>query len=104
MPEKKHPKLPPASPAPCAHEHLKFVNGTYMIACIDCDQRWAAVKDGVPDYTLQATPMYPPRDTRHDKWVLPRTEPITPGPGRTVMKKKEFCVCCAPDGKCIHSK
>lgn len=89
---KKHPKLPPATvPKKCPHEHLKFEDGTFTVACMDCPQRWdARAEKGGQDYGLKATPMYPPRDTRHDPFVLPRVAlPPLPGPGRIVMGPKK---------------
>lgn len=82
MPVKPHPKLPPASPAACAHEHLKFEDGTLHLVCIDCDQVWEAVwgKHHGTNMALAGVPMYAPRNTRHDRWVMPRTDKLPPPP------------------------
>lgn len=71
------PKLPPASAGPCGHEHLRFDEGSFHLICIDCEQKWAAVKNGdILDYALRSVPIYPPHHTRHDRWVLSRTQPL----------------------------
>lgn len=85
--------LPP-TPGACAHAHMRFRDGTFILQCIDCDQQWGAMKDGMLDYRLKAYPIYPPRDTRHDRWEVSRTEPV---------KKSEPCPSCGkmpPDMKC----
>jgi hypothetical protein len=86
----EHPKLPPASPAPCAHEHLQFASGTFVIQCIDCRQKWMGVVGDTwtPNLNLQGVVMYPPRDTRHDRWVLARTEPLVEKPAKKPLVKK----------------
>lgn len=87
-PSKPVPKLPQATPGACAHEHLRFQDGTFHLICIDCDQQWAAVKDGAFAFTLRSVPMYPPRDTRHDRWVLSRTQPLPKPPEKPPVKKR----------------
>ncbi len=64
--------------SPCAHEHLRFEDGSLHVVCIDCGRPWIALqaKGGPIDYTLGSVPIYPPRDTRHDRWVLSRTAPL----------------------------
>jgi hypothetical protein len=62
----------------CVHEHLKFKDGSFGIACIDCSQEWQAVKNGQPDFTLKHAPVHAYRETRHDRFVLARTEPEKP--------------------------
>lgn len=83
----EHPSLPAASSGACAHEHMAFSDGSFQLSCIDCGQNWIAAKDGMPDYSLKSVPMYAPRNTRHDRWVMPRTEPAPPLKV-TVIKKK----------------
>jgi hypothetical protein len=71
-----HPVLPRASTGACPHEHLRFKDGSFLIECIDCEQLWAGLdkSTGAHALHLKSIPMYPPRDTRHDRWVIARTE------------------------------
>lgn len=68
----------PKPPAPCTHEHLRFSAGAFCLNCIDCGQQWLGVVKGTWTFNvqLQSVPMYPPHDTRHDAWVIARTEPL----------------------------
>jgi hypothetical protein len=72
--------MPPEAkpPASCAHEHLAFEDGSLHLRCIDCGRYWIGLvgKGGAVDYTLSSSPVYPPRHTRHDRWVVPRMEPL----------------------------
>lgn len=59
----------------CTHEHLKFQDGTYKIACIDCDRTWVAQFPGTSealDLRLKSQMAAPGRETRHDRFSLPR--------------------------------
>jgi hypothetical protein len=82
QPEGKHPSLPPATPDGCPHEHLRFVDGQLHIACIDCEKHWGALtnRGGPMDYNMAGKIMFSGRDTRHDRWVLPRTQPLPKDP------------------------
>jgi hypothetical protein len=63
----------------CPHEHTKLVDGTFAIKCIDCDRTWNAVDErGMPDYTLKMVPAVPGRETRHDRFVMPRLDKLVP--------------------------
>lgn len=66
-----------AAPA-CRHEHLRFEDGTQHVVCIDCGRPWVALthKGGPVDFSLRSVPMLPPHETRHDRWVMPRTQPL----------------------------
>jgi hypothetical protein len=67
---------------PCSHQHLKFSDGSFLLSCIDCGQSWAGIDAaGAPAMALKSVPMWAPHDTRHDRWVVSRTEPplkVTP--------------------------
>lgn len=62
----------------CPHNHLRFSDGHFVVQCIDCDQKWNAVDDdfGSPAYELKSIMPQPFRDTRHDRFVLSRTEKV----------------------------
>jgi hypothetical protein len=34
----------------CEHNTLMFGSGDYYIFCQDCNARWGALRDGVPEY------------------------------------------------------
>lgn len=71
----------------CKHKHLRFLDGSFLIQCIDCDQKWAAVDArNAPDYTAKGKPMFAPFDTRHDRWEMPRTDKL-PDIRATSLKK-----------------
>lgn len=75
----------------CPHDHMKFEEGTFRIFCIDCRQEWDAVRGGMPDLTLKLVLPAPFRDTRHDRYVTPRTEPQPVAPRElkvTWLKKR----------------
>lgn len=55
----------------CAHPHLKFEDGDNKIRCMDCPWEAKTASPGVPD------PMLSIDGTRHSKWELPRSEPVT---------------------------
>lgn len=63
----------------CTHEHIRFEDGYFHVVCIDCKATWMAVtaKHGAPDTARAFAVTDPFRATRHDRWVLPRTEPLS---------------------------
>lgn len=66
----------------CPHEHLRFEDGTQHIVCIDCGRPWAALvhKGGPVDFSTRSQMVTLGRETRHDKWVMPRSEPLPKRP------------------------
>jgi hypothetical protein len=59
----------------CWHEHLKFEEGTFKIACLDCDQFWVARYPGTSETLYTGLRNVHPqfgRDTRHDRFAFPK--------------------------------
>jgi hypothetical protein len=72
----------------CEHNHLRFTDGHFTVKCIDCDQKWAGVDDGgAPAYTLKSQMPQSFRETRHDRYVLARTEKQQPLKTTTLKKQ-----------------
>lgn len=77
MPPDVNKILPPTTEGACAHAHLRFEDGSFILRCIDCGQAWTAINNqGAAAFNLKSTPIWPPRHTRHDRWELARTEPL----------------------------
>lgn len=63
--------------ADCPCEHLRFEDGSLYLVCVDCGQVYGALdrKGGEVQYTKMSQPRKHFPDTRHGRWVSPRTEP-----------------------------
>ncbi len=78
----------------CPHWHLKFSDGHFVVQCIDCDQKWVGINGaGAHAVELKGQMTYPFRETRHDRYVLSRTDKEKP-----IKKTDEACPKCGKKG------